>query len=217
MNKSIGIILFTVGLFAPRLTAAQGSLYVSNLGQTSSGSASIGSDSWLAQMFETGTNPEGYILNSVQLLMDASSGSPSGFAISIYSSVIPAIDLGPNNNLGSLNGLDPSAGGIFTYAASGLMLAPSTWYNVVVTAATPVAQETYNWSLENTPPPIIGLEHWVVPGVTWTSTNGSNWNRKRLDRFQLGIYATAVPEPATVALAGLGLACLSVWKHRHGK
>jgi len=210
MKKAIGIILFTVGLFAPRLTAAQGSLYVSNLGWTSTGSAAIGSDSWIAQSIITGTNSSGYVLNSVQLLMNAASGSPSGFNVSIYSSLSGL----PYNNLGTLVGSDPAAGGLFTFTASDLDLSPSTFYFVVVTAATPVAQGAYIWSGENGPDS-IGNQQWAIPDSYKSSPDGSSWTGHiRLNVPQLGIYATAVPEPATVALAGLGLACLSLLRRR---
>ena len=57
MKKNIvGIIVFMVGLLTPQITRAQGIVYVSNLSQTSTGSDSVGSDSWLAVRFETKRN-----------------------------------------------------------------------------------------------------------------------------------------------------------------
>src|SRR5271155_4572171 len=109
-----GIVVPAIGLLLPLVAEAQGSLYVSNLGQTPTGSAAIGSDSWIAQSIIAGTNADGYILNSIQLLMDPASGSPIGFNVSIYSSLSGE----PYDNIGNLVGSDPSAGGIFTYTAS---------------------------------------------------------------------------------------------------
>ena len=208
--KSIIALVSVIGLLLPTMTLAQSTLYVSNLGQTSTGIAAIGSDSWIAQSIVSGTNSSGYVLNSVQLLMNAASGSPSGFNVSIYSSLSGL----PYNNLGNLVGSDPSAGGLFTYAASDLDLSPSTFYFVVVTAATPVAQGSYIWSGEDGPYS-IGEQQWAIPDSYNTSPDGSSWTRHiRLNIPQLGIYATAVPEPTTLALAGLGLACMSLLRRR---
>ncbi len=100
------------------MAQAQGTLYVSNLSQTPTGSASIGNDARIAQSIVTGTNPGGYSLNSIQLLMDTASGSPNGFTVSIYSSLNGL----PYQNLGNLVGSIPSSGGVFAYTASGLEL-----------------------------------------------------------------------------------------------
>jgi hypothetical protein len=190
-------LVLSVELFAPSFVQAQGTLYVSNLGQTPNGSEAIGSDSWLAQVFSTGTNSGGYVLNSVQLLMGAASGSPSGFSVSIYGS------LNPTNSLGNLSGPDPSAGGIFTYAASGLDLSPSTTYFVVVTAATPVAQGAYNWSAGTQY--TFGGNQWEIAATYFSSSDGLTWTgHGRSDAFQMAIYATAVPEPSVAGLLGLG-------------
>src|ERR1035438_9179425 len=86
MRKTIisGIIASVFGLLAPHIAQAQGTLYVSSLGLTSSGSASVGSDSWLATDIRTGTNAGGYLLNSVQLALADASGTPSGFTAMLY-------------------------------------------------------------------------------------------------------------------------------------
>lgn len=200
-----------VWLLLPQFVQAQGTLYVSNLGQTPTGSAAIGSDSWIAQTFETGTNAGGYVLNSVQLLTGAASGTPSGFNVSIYTSSTGSLSGQPSNNLGNLIGSDPWSGGMFTYTASELTLSPSTVYYVVATTATPVAQGAYFWSGANalsgdTP----GSSGWIIFDAYYSSANGSSWNfNARVNVPQLGIYATAVPEPSTLALVGLGLAALS--------
>lgn len=125
MRKIISVFL-TIGWFVPGFVYAQGTLYLSNLGVPSGGSNAIGSDSWLAAPFLTGTNSGGYDLNSIQLLMDAASGSPSGFRVSLYSD--NSSSGSPESSLGSLSGSDPASGGIFTYTTSGLSLSPSTWY-----------------------------------------------------------------------------------------
>lgn len=205
------VIVLAAELFASSFVQAQGTLYVSNLGQTSTSSASIGSDSWIGQQIYTGTNTDGYDLNSVQLLMDAASGSPSGFTVSIYSDSSDE----PGSSLGSLSGSDPSAGGIFTYTASGITLSPATDYFIVLTAATPVAQGAYVWSAANSSQ---GSDLWAIDNAYYSSSDGSSWMayapRGGGDAPQMAIYATAVPEPSTLALAGLGLACLSFWLRR---
>ena len=118
MKTILIVILPIIGLFAVQRISAQGTLYVSNLGQGPTGSTAIGSDSWIAQVFVIGTNSGGYALNSIQLLMNPASGNPTDFSVSIYSSLSPIYDLG------SLSGSGPAAGGIFTYTASGITLSP---------------------------------------------------------------------------------------------
>lgn len=199
-----------VWLLLPQFIHAQGTLYVSNLGQTPTDSASIGSDSWVAQQFYVlGADPNSYLLNSIQLLLNPASGSPIGFTVSIYSTSSGA----PQNDLGSLSGsADPSPGGIYIYTASGITLSPGVNYYVVATAATPVAQGAYDWSAANFP---TESGNWEINSVYYTSTDGSSWtSHLRGDVFQMAIYATAVPEPATLVLAGLGLACLSLRQRR---
>ena len=187
-------------LFAAQMTQGQGTLYVSNLGQGAIGSPAIGSDKWEAQFIETGNNSGGYLLNSIQLLMNASSGSPSGFTVSIYSDVnnTPSSDL--ENLSGSSN---PSSGGLYTYTASGLLLSPSTQYFIVAIGATSMAQGAYTW--DNTFGSPAGINQWAIQEGIYSLDNGLDWTvYGRNITFQSAIYATAVPEPSTWVLGLLG-------------
>jgi hypothetical protein len=210
LKTTILILTSVIGLLLPQMMPAQGTLYLSNLGQTSAGSAVVGSDAWIAQDFRTGTNSGGYTLNSIQLLLGRASGTPSGFSVSVYSSLGGS----PGSNLGSLGGADPSAGGIFSYATSGMTLSPSTFYFVVLTAATPAANGSYDWSFVN-PSSYDSSDGWHMNHIYYTSTDGSTWPVfSREHFFQLAVEATAVPEPSTSALVGLGLVGLSFWKRK---
>jgi hypothetical protein len=208
--KNIIIVGFIVlaSFQSPRLLRAQGTMtYLSNLGQPSTGTNAVGSDSWLATLFITGTNSIGYTLNSIQLGMAHASGNPSGFTVMIYTSIIGNAIL-PGSSLGTLNGsLNPTTAGIFTYTpASNLTLSPSTIYYIVLTAGTAVANGTYEWTFMNIASynPSAG---WGG-GVTLSSVDGSSWFRlgsnPNYDYSQFAINATAIPEPGVLGLLGLG-------------
>src|ERR1035438_6868675 len=116
MKKSIigGIIAFAMALIVPQASQAQGIVYLSNLGQPSAGSLVVGSNSWLAANFLTGTNAGGYALDSIQLGMSDASGTPSGFKAMLYNfrNTAPI----PGQSLGVLDGsLNPAVGGIYTF------------------------------------------------------------------------------------------------------
>jgi len=76
-----GVIVLVVALLTPQIVQAQGTIYLSNLGQPSAGSLAVGSDSWQAAIFTTGTNADGYVLNSIQLAMTDAFGTPNGFTV----------------------------------------------------------------------------------------------------------------------------------------
>ena len=147
-----GVIVFVVAMLTAQIVEAQGTQYLSNLGYTSNGGSSIGSNSSFAANFFTGTNAGGYELNSVQLAMTDASGTPSGLTVMIYPDVGGPSAV-PGSSIGSLSGsASPTTAGLYTYTApSNLLLLPQTGYFIVLTAGTAVANGAYEWSFTSTP------------------------------------------------------------------
>jgi hypothetical protein len=210
------IIMFVVGLLAPQIVQAQGTTYLSNLGQLSIGSHAVASDSWLAADFFTGNNADGYVLNSVQLGMTDASGNPNGFTIMIYANSNPDTIL-PGSSLGTLSGsTDPVTAGTYTYApASNLTLSPNADYFIVLTAGTAVANGAYDWSRANTDTYNPSGSWRGGPGIFFTSSNGLNWNLSS-PYAQYAINATPIPEPSICGLSVLS-GLLFIWRHRKAK
>jgi hypothetical protein len=213
-----GIIFFAFALLAPQITHAQGTTtYLSNLDLTSAGSLGVGSDSWYAALFITGTNSSGYTLDSIQLAMTDATGNPSGFTAMIYSAIFGGA-VTPGSNLGNLDGsLSPVAGGIFTYTpASNLTLSSSTTYFIVLTAGTAVANGAYDWSHAGT---YSYNENggWRTFADILPSSDGLSWRPPILSsNAQFAINAIPVPEPDVLGLFGFGgLAFL--WHRRKAK
>jgi hypothetical protein len=199
------IILLVVGLLTPQITQAQGTIYMSNLGQPSAGSVAVGSDSWQAVLFQTGTNAAGYTLNSIQLAMTDASGSPSGFTVMIYGNGnIPRGDsLG--GSLGTLSGsTDPAISGTYTYTDnSSLMLLPDTSYSIVLTSGTAIATGAYEWSYAGTYSYNLS-GGWGAGGGLFTSSDGSSWSESTVGNLQYAVNVTAIPEPSVFGLTALG-------------
>ena len=178
-----------------QLSKAQGTAFLSNLSDSEIGVSAVGSDVWWGQTLQTGTNTEGYILNSVQLKLDAPSGAAHGFNLSISQS-------NPNIFIGNLSGPDPTSSGMFTYIGAGIHLLPSSQYFLVVSASSLTTDGAYMWSYSSAPPNAVG--GWSIMR-RYRSTDGVNWLiADRSSAFQFAVYATAVPEPSSLALLGLG-------------
>jgi hypothetical protein len=221
MRKLIisSIIASVFGLMAPEMIQAQGTMtYLSNLGQPSAGSLAVGSNSWVAAGIHTGTNPGGYVLNSIQLGMTDASGNPRGFTAMLYYAFAGGPPSGPGRSLVTLDGsLNPVTGGIYTYAApSNLTLSPSAVYFIVLTAGTAIANGAYEWSLSgiNSYNPTDG---WSNLGGVWTSSNGSLLSWNSTSSFSLfAVNATAVPEPCVSSLF-VFLGFFLAWHRRKAK
>ena len=176
MKNTITLIILASALarFSPQSAQAQGTLYFSNLGQASTGTAPVGNDSWLAADIQTGTNAGGYQLNSIRLALADAVGNPSGFTAMLYTQFGVKGPM-PGSSLGTLSGsLHPVTGGIYTYSpTSNLSLSPHTIYWVVLTAGTPVANGAYEWSFTSIP--VGGSSGWIGTGTVLSSSDGLNW------------------------------------------
>ena len=201
------LLAFAVALLAPQILQAQGTTYLSNLDQSSVGSLAVGSDSWVDGIFNTGLNPGGYVLDSIELDMANAVGNPGDLQVMIYA---PSGGAFPVILLGTLNGsLDPVTAGIYTYTPDApITLLPNGPYNIVVTAGTAVADGAYEWSYAgiNSYNPSGG--GYTLPGGlagAWTSSNGSfPWTRNGGAFPQFAVNATEVPEPGVLSLFVLG-------------
>lgn len=189
------------------ITMAQGTLYVSSVDTPIGGNLQVASDSWLGESFATGNFAGGYSLESVQLRMNSPSGSAGGFSVNIYSAsagypgaVLP----------GTLNGPSPSTTGVFSYAASGISLSPSTTYFVVLKATTASSSGAFLWSYSGAGFPYV-FGGWDYGPFASRSTDGDVWTRSGRS-FQLAITATPIPEPAAIALLLSGWAIFLVCK-----
>ncbi len=165
------------------------------------------SDFWLAQEFKTGGHADGYSLDSIQLRMNPGFGTPTGFQVMILDGTDSLAGFLPGKVIGTLVGQDPFAGGDFSFKSMGIQLAPSQYMFLVVTGGAPVSTGSYSWSTAGSRSG--GVEGWSILLSRYSSADGVTWNREsRAESFQLAIYATPVPEPSVMALAGLGLGVL---------
>jgi hypothetical protein len=197
-------MLFLLGFAATPTAEAQGTVFVSNLGSTNLVFVGLGPNYWMAQPFETGPTSSVYILNSVQLTMLVTGpSSGTNLQVSLYSNNggIPGSSLAP------LIGSDPTSSGLCTYTASGVTLAPSATYWILVSSGLtqfggfPVflagATQTTNY---------VSSGGWGLSAPMY-STDLLTWQAASYDAAQIAIRAT-VPEPSPCVLIGLGLVWL---------
>ena len=177
---------------------AQGTVYLSNLDAPSTGSYSVASDSWLAIGFVTGSNPAGYLLNSVELAILDATGSPSSFALSVHFQSpfggIPGFSLSP-----LIGSTDPQSAGTYIFPAPpNVTLLPDNRYFIVLSAENALADGAYQWSTTTTSSTIPG-NGWSGGGV-WVS---SGFWQSLPNYTQFALNATAIPEPSALSLLAI--------------
>jgi hypothetical protein len=197
-----------VWLFAIVAVHAQGTLYTSNLEEPSGGGAAVGSDSWYAAGFFTGNSPQGYLFNSIHLSMEMPLGSPNGLSVSLYEANLDGW-FGPGKLLGTLNGPDPSAAGVFVYTAQNVRLSGSASYFVAAAGNNPTASGAFVCSTAATRGH-TSQDGWGIHSGYYYSDDGLTWYFTRaVGALQFEIYASPIPEPSVVALGLLGLGFMS--------
>jgi hypothetical protein len=198
------IIALAAILAVPFISQAQ-ETYLSSLGLASSGSYSVGSNSWVALGFETGSNNSGYLLNTVQLSLSSASGNSSGFTVMLYKcSPVGAIPY--TSSLYTLSGAsDPESEGIYTYtSSSSISLQANTLYWIVVTSTTAISDGSYALNYSSTKS-YNSSNGWTGGGIIISSTGNYLDSYTRYPAYGLfSLTATAVPEPGTLALISLG-------------
>lgn len=209
------VVLQIIGFFERSLLAQgtlQGSLYLYSMDRLSPpvSTLPIGSDSWGAQGFSTGANTDGYVLNSIILPPVTSlMGNPSNLVVSLYG--FNASSGGPGNSLFTLaNALTPPENNYdyTSISGAGVILLPNTVYFIVLTAETPVSVGAFGWGVANQG--AQSSDGWAFYARYYDSQNGLSWqNNTSANYFRMGMYATAVPEPAAGILFGLCLVGLA--------
>lgn len=174
-----------------QIVLSQDTVYLSNLGEASGGGVAVNNDSVIRAPFTTGSNSGGYILDSVQLVMNAASGDPTDFNVAIY-------------GLGSLTGsANPFNAGVFTYIASGITLQADTTYYVAVISRQSSINGDYYWSLANTSD-YDSSDNWAMAQTSSTYYYTVNGGIVPSNPLQFAIDATVVPEPSVFGLLALG-------------
>jgi len=197
-------LIFAIELFN---ASAQSTLLVSNLGQPSSGAIAVGSNSWLGQVFynnginfSEGGRDNGFHVDSVQLLMNNPIGNPNNFTVGIY---YGSRHEGPGSLAGFLNGATPDSAGVYTFTAPNITLSSLTFYWLVVSGGTSVEQGSYSWNLAANNSYDSDTGSGASPYYD-SSSNGSLWTRNGSTPLQFAVYVTAIPEPSSLVLLGIG-------------
>lgn len=221
VTLSMSAFALLVSLAAPRADAA---LVVSNLDNTLGDAWTIGSngadltDSPVANRFTTGSGP-GWHLDSVVLRLGLFELATATGDISVY---LAADDVGlPGTSLTTFPGVAPTlpVQDFILLPDSPTTLAPNTDYWLVTSAD---VDDGYQWNFtEDTGQ--TGLPGWLIGDTAWGGFPAGNWTPLILPPgatpaptlFQ--VNASAVPEPSTAAMFGIGMALVGLGMFRRNR
>ena len=149
--------------------------------------------------------------SGITLSTVGSTGSASGFSVSLYTGISGS---GPTGLVTTLSGSStPTTAGNYTYIATSLtpLLANATYW-LAATAPTTPANTLFSFnSTASTAEDSGALSGWSIGDIRYlTNDGGTSWFSQATSVLQFSVQYSAVPEPSTCAafagLAALGLA-----------
>ncbi len=202
--------------------AAHAQTAVSNLGQSSGATATIGTydgggEEWRrAFTFTTGSSASSFNFTGLTMTFNAASGSPGALTVALYSTFDPNTTAGGGSLLStlSLSSGSPTSSGnsVFTGSAT---LQPSTTYYLQFSSATAAAGNYYSYPVVGSGSEDAGgLPGWTIGNSAYESNYNNTWTTLSGPGL-FSVQASAIPEPSTyAALAGLGALGLALWRRR---
>ena len=208
--RGIGLAILVVGFACVSLRSQ--TTAVSNLSQAFHAYVGPGVGSTAGEIFRDGfsftTGSTTYSLNSVMLSGFGYGTGPTGFSLSLSSSISAS---GPSSPIVTFSGsstLPANTTYTFTPSAS-TTLSASTTYWLIASSPSNLALNT-GFSIpatSSTAEDAGALSGWSVGDSIWISANGgTSWFTNTSNLVQFSVQVTAIPEPATLA-GWVGLGC----------
>lgn len=194
LPKVVVLCVIAVSAFQPRITKAQ-ITYLDNTSQPITSTAGFNLTPHPAAQFLTGTNADGYIMNSVQFLFADASGSPD-FPSYLRCGLFASDHDLPSFQLDAFVATDnPTTAGLYTFVRQNpsfypvILDANSDYWLMFFSLGGSSAGE-YRYSLTDSVNSVAN-DGWSMTGNAWNGQVG-------LPMFT--INATAIPEPLSVSL-----------------